>query len=221
MKIVSILASSILFGLSQAFAPNAKVSHTSNVPTSFSGSPSPLFRKQPRLTTIKSMVEEDESYKQEQNQNLPRKVTGFGFTAIRSSIRATTGLSLTAMRTTLRALTGVSITTVVKSLLGLLPPWTRYFFQPFLILYYVPLTILKGLIGPTPTAKKEARSSHDGLVQYWKEALESAENKVSDWPVHVMADGSIKYDLEDDRMNDKIVEAVEMKYESARKDSSA
>ena len=220
MKIVSILASSILFGLSQAFTPNARVSHISNVPTSFSGSSSPLFRKQPRLTTIKSMVE-DKTFKQEQNQNFPRKVTGLGFTAIRSSIRATTGLSLTAMRTTLRALTGVSITTVVKSLLGLLPPWTRYFFQPFLILYYVPLTILKGLIGPTPTAKKEARSSHDGLVQYWKDAVELAENKVSDWPLHVMADGSIKYDLEDDRMNDKIVEAVEMKYEIARKESSA
>ena len=54
--------------------------------------------------------------------------------------------------------------------------------------YYVPLTILKGMIGSTP--------------------------------LHVMADGSMKYDLEDDRMNDKIVEAIEMKHEIEKKEAS-
>lgn len=84
-------------------------------------------------------------------------------------------------------------------------------------MYYVPLTILKGLIGSTPTSKMEDRSSHETLVQYWKDAVKLAEDRSADWPLHVMADGSMKYDLEDDKMNDKIVEAVEMRNESEQK----
>ena len=81
-------------------------------------------------------------------------------------------------------------------------------------MYYVPLTILKGLIGTSPTAKSDARKAHESLVDYWKQAIQLAESKNADWPLHVMADGNIKYDLQDDRMNDAIVEAIEMKHRS-------
>jgi len=140
------------------------------------------------------------------------KLTGLSFTVIRASVRATTGLSITAMRTFLRTFTGVSVTGTMKKLFGLLPPWGRYFLQPFLIMYYVPLVLLKGLVGSTSTSKKDARASHEQLVDYWKEAIQMAENQSVSWPLHVMADGSLQYDLEDENMNDSIVEAIEMKY---------
>jgi hypothetical protein len=227
------IAGCLLFGTTQSFTPPDprncahRASPFLNILDAKSsaclGSSSPLFRKRieslPQLAGLKSTAN-DESNEQDPNANLARKVTGLGFTAIRSSVRATTGLSLTAIRTFLRTLTGVSISRVMKSILALLPPWTRYFFQPFLILYYVPLTILKGMIGSTPTAKMEARSTHESLVQYWKDAIKSAEDHSADWPLHVMADGSMKYDLEDDRMNDKIVEAIEMKHEIEKKEAS-
>jgi hypothetical protein len=140
------------------------------------------------------------------------KLTGISLTAIRASVRATTGFSLTALRTTLRTLTGVSITRVVKTLVGLLPPWFRYFLQPFLILYYVPILVLREMIGSTSTSKKEAYEEHDKLVNYWKEAIQLAENRCESWPLHVKTDGTLQYDLDDDRMNDVIVDAIEMKH---------
>lgn len=145
------------------------------------------------------------------------KLTGISLTAIRASIRATTGLSLTALRTTLRTLTGVSMTGVVKTLLGLLPPWFRYFLQPFLIMYYVPLLVLRGLIGSSSTSKKEANEEHQRLVNYWKEAIQMAETRCDSWPLHVKADGTLQYDLDDDRMSDVIVEAIEMKHLDEKK----
>lgn len=171
---------------------------------------SPLFTSSLKLSAA------EDSKGEEKRVSFPRKATGFGSTAIRSSVRATTGLSLTAMRTTLRTLTGVSISGSIKSMLATLPPSFRYFVQPFLILYYVPLTVLKGLIGPTPNAKRDARSTHENLVQYWKDAVQLAEDKQSNWPLHVLADGSMKYDLDDDGMNDVIVEAMEMKHKSEK-----
>jgi hypothetical protein len=140
------------------------------------------------------------------------KITGISLTALRTSLRATTGFSLTALRTALRTLTGVSITGVVKTLVGLLPPWFRYFLQPFLILYYVPLLVLKGMVGSTSTSKREASEEHDKLVNYWKDAIMLAETRSASWPLHVKADGTLKYDLDDDKMNDVIVEAIEMKH---------
>ena len=148
------------------------------------------------------------------------KLTGLSITVIRASVRTTTGLSITAIRTSLRTLTGVSVTGTMKALFGLLPPWGRYFLQPFLIMYYAPLLILKGLVGSTSSSKKEDRASHEQLVDYWKEAIKMAESRSATWPLHVMADGSLQYDLEDENMNDAIVKAIEMKYMHDKKKAS-
>lgn len=146
-----------------------------------------------------------------------RNFTGLSLTSIRASIKATTRLSLTAMRTFLRALTGVSVTGTMKALVGLLPPWGRYFLQPFLIIYYVPLVILKGLVGATSTTRKDASVVHEQLVDYWKEAITMAENQSANWPLHVMSNGRLQYDLDDNNMNDAIVDAIEMKYDFDKK----
>lgn len=140
------------------------------------------------------------------------KLTGVSFSAVRATVRGTTGISLTAIRTFLRALTGVSISRTVKSLVGLLPPWFRYFLQPFLVFYYVPLLILKGLVGSTSTSKQEAMASHLKLVEYYKEAVKLANSKDSEFPIHMVEDGTFTYDLEDGNMNDALVRAIQMKH---------
>ena len=139
-------------------------------------------------------------------------LTGLSLSGIRASARVTTRVSLTATRKFLRTLTGVSVTGAMKALVGLLPPWCRYFLQPFLIIYYVPLVVLKGFIGSTSTTKKDASVVHEKLVDYWKEAIKMAENQSASWPLHVTSDGRLQYDLDDDNMNDAIVDSIELKY---------
>jgi len=122
-----------------------------------------------------------------------RKLTGFSLTALRATLRAATGFSLTALRATLRAATGISVTGTMKTILGLFPTWFRYFLQPFLVLYYAPLMILRGLVGPTRTARADARAAHEAIVEGWKDAVRVAEGAQEGgyWPVHVDDDGNI------------------------------
>lgn len=120
------------------------------------------------------------------------KLTGLSMTAIRKSIRTTTGLSLTATRTALRGLTGVSVNASLKTLFGIFPPWFRYFLQPFFILYYTPLMIIKYFIGSTKDAKKEALAAHEKIVEGWKDAIKAAEVAQDFWPLHVTDDGKIE-----------------------------
>lgn len=133
----------------------------------------------------------------------------FVFSAARASVRATTGFSLTAFRASLYALT-VSATQLLKRLIGVLPPWARYFVQPFLVMYYTPLTILRAFL----SSQEDAKASHEKLLDGWREAITSADEKIDNWPIHVSADGSINADVsETSIITNSIVEAIEMKYE--------
>lgn len=165
-----------------------------------------------RVMQNKPEIEEAETLAKPSIRRELGKLTGVSFSAVRATLRKTTGISLTAIRTFLRALTGVSISRTVKSLVGLLPPWFRYFLQPFLVFYYVPLLILKGLVGSTSTSKQEAMTSHLKLVEYYKEAVKLANSKDSDFPIHMVEDGTFTYDLEDGNMNDALVRAIQMKH---------
>lgn len=134
--------------------------------------------------------------------------TPFVFSAARASIRATTGFSLTAFRASLFALT-VSATQLLKRLVGVLPPWARYFVQPLLVLYYTPLTILRAFV----SSQADAKASHEKLLDGWREAISSADEKIDNWPIHVSADGSINADVsERSIITNSIVEAIEMKH---------
>lgn len=119
-------------------------------------------------------------------------ITGLSMTAIRKSIRTTTGLSLTATRTTLRGLTGLSVTAAMKNLFGVFPPWFRYFIQPFFIMYYTPLMILKYYIGSTKGSKQEALAAHETVIEGWKDAIRAAEVAQESLPLHVTDDGTIE-----------------------------
>ena len=112
---------------------------------------------------------------------------------LRATLRGITGFSLTAVRASLRAATGVSITTIVKTIVGAFPLWLRYFMQPFLILYYTPLMIMKSWVGETKTSRAEAMAAHEKLVEGWKKAIVAAENAQAGgyWPIHVDSDSNI------------------------------
>uniref|UniRef100_A0A7S4NE70 Uncharacterized protein n=2 Tax=Odontella aurita TaxID=265563 RepID=A0A7S4NE70_9STRA len=122
-----------------------------------------------------------------------RALTGFSLTAFRATMRATTGFSLTAVRAACRVATGISVTGTMKWMLGLFPTWFRYFLQPFLVLYYAPLMIVRAWVGPTATSRAEALAKHERVVEGWKDAVRVAEGAQEGgyWPVHVDDDGSI------------------------------
>ena len=112
-----------------------------------------------------------------------RKATGFSLTAFRAAWRAATGISLTALYASALAATSAFVREAMALILSPFPPWFRYFLQPFLILYYAPLIILRNLTGPT---RKRARETHKVFVEGFKSAVDAAEKKADGyWPVHV------------------------------------
>jgi hypothetical protein len=101
-----------------------------------------------------------------------RQATGFSSTAFRSAWRTATGVSLSALYATTALIAGLWIRTISATVLGIFPAWFRYFIQPFLVLYYAPIFILRGLSGPT---RKNARAKHELVIDGWKEAIGFAE----------------------------------------------
>jgi hypothetical protein len=142
------------------------------------------------------------------------------FSPLRATLRGITGFSLTALRASLRAATGISITSTTKALVGLFPLWFRYFMQPFLVLYYAPLMMMRSWVGETKTSKAEQMAAHEKLVEGWKHAVEVAEAAQANeyWPVHVDADGNIVASMppqpEDvwtqSPLNEAVLESVEV-----------
>ena len=142
------------------------------------------------------------------------------FYPLRATLRGITGFSLTALRTSLRAATGISITSTTKAIVGLFPLWFRYFMQPFLVLYYAPLMLMRSWVGETKTSKAEKRAAHEKLVEGWKHAIEVAEAAQANeyWPIHVDEDGNIVASMppepEDvwtqNPLNEAVLESVEV-----------
>jgi len=146
-------------------------------------------------TWLNSEMVDDEAVVTGSTRNFFRKITGMSLSATRASLRATFGISLTAIRASLRAATGISISEILKSIVGIFPLWVRYFMQPFLVLYYTPLLILRELVGRRKGAKKEARLAHEKVVDGFKSAIEIAQAANKDdgyWPVRVNEDGWIE-----------------------------
>lgn len=122
-----------------------------------------------------------------------RQITGFSLTAFRATMRAATGISLTAIYASAFAATSAFVRKTMTWILAPLPAWFRYFLQPFLILYYAPLFILRNLAGPTG---KRAKETHELFVDGFKSAVEAAEKKADGyWPVHVNGKSSFVSDI--------------------------
>jgi len=122
-------------------------------------------------------------------RNRLRAATGFSFTVFRATLRGVTGISLTALYAGALAATGLWIRKIMSVGLGVFPTGFRYFLQPFLVLYYTPLILLKGLA--SPTTRKRAVAKHETVLEAWKEAVVVAEKTERDgyWPVVVSDDG--------------------------------
>lgn len=143
-----------------------------------------------------------------------RAITGFSLTALRKTIRTATGISATAIYATSLAATGVWIRQAMKVLLDVFPTWFRYFLQPFLVLYYVPLFILRNVAGPT---RSIAKRKHEVIMQSWKEAVEAADKSRADWPLHVQ-NGEFEIDNDGVDVNEAVAEAVQLSFEAQETD---
>jgi hypothetical protein len=122
-------------------------------------------------------------------RNRLRRATGFSFTVFRATLRGITGISLTALYAGALAASGLWIRKTMSVGLGVFPSGFRYFLQPFLILYYTPLILVKSLA--SPTTRKRAVAKHETVLEAWKEAVVVAEKTERNgyWPVVVSDDG--------------------------------
>jgi hypothetical protein len=122
-------------------------------------------------------------------RNRLRKATGFSFTIFRATLRSLTGISLTAIYAGALAATGLWIRKTMSTLLSVFPSGFRYFLQPFLVMYYTPLIIVRSLA--SPINRKRAVAKRETILAAWKEAVVVAEKTERDgyWPVVVSEEG--------------------------------
>jgi len=122
-------------------------------------------------------------------RNRLRDATGFSFTVFRATLRGITGISLSALYAGALAASGLWIRKTMSVILSVFPSGFRYFLQPFLVLYYTPLILLKSLT--SPTTRKRAVVKHETVLEAWKEAVVVAEKTKEDgyWPVVVNDEG--------------------------------
>jgi len=122
-------------------------------------------------------------------RNRLRQATGFSFTVFRATLRGITGISLTALYAGAIAASGLWIRQTMSVLLSVFPSGFRYFLQPFLVMYYTPLILVKSLT--SPTNRKQAVAKHNSVRDVWKDAVVVAEKTKNDgyWPVVVDDDG--------------------------------
>jgi len=151
----------------------------------------------PQSTSIfMSSSHETENNKNNRRQSFRvrmRQATGFSLTAFRATMRAATGISLSAIYGSALVTTSAVVRKFMAMVLAPLPAWFRYFLQPFLILYYAPLFILRNLAGPTG---KRARETHEVFVDGFKAAVDAAEQKAGGyWPVHVNGKGELFFEF--------------------------
>lgn len=124
-----------------------------------------------------------------------RKSTGISLTAIRAAMRAATGVSLTAMYLSVFGFTSQWVRDSMKFVLSLFPPsvssyiseiWElrtklfltfcekfRYFLQPFLVLYYAPLFMLR--TWTSPQLRRERRDLKTALRGDWDRSFRAAD----------------------------------------------
>lgn len=138
-----------------------------------------------------------------------RRLTGFSLTAVRATLRAATGISLSAVYASTLAATGAWIRQTMRVLLSPLPTWLRYFVQPFLVLYYAPLFILRNWASPS---RSLAKRKHDLFVEGWKHAVEVADESTSYWPLHVVQ-GHLESDINELDVNQAVADSVELALE--------
>ena len=124
-------------------------------PCLFAHSESPLTNQQNSSSSSSSSSSKIRSHL--------RTMTGFSFTALRATWRAATGISLTAVSGACWAATSGAVRSSMAATLQIFPAWARYFLQPFLILYYVPLFMVRTLTDRTTMNAQQRK--HEAWIQ--------------------------------------------------------
>jgi hypothetical protein len=151
-----------------------------------------------------------------------KEITGFSLTAFRSSARAITGISASAIYSSTAVATSFYIRQVLKFILQLCPPALRYFLQPFLVLYFVPLFILRTITNQSRFREEDLdeqdsstinstwqEKQHESFVTAWKQAVKKADTSTSYWPIHVDSSTDDFYkDYDELPINDAILESI-------------
>ena len=102
-------------------------------------------------------------------QDRLRQARGFLLTALQTAGRTANGISFAAIYGMAVAVSGLWIRTATSIILAIFPAWFRYFLQPFLIAYYLPIFIIRGLTGPT---RKQAEAKRKAMEERWKDIIE-------------------------------------------------
>lgn len=152
-----------------------------------------------------------------------RRATGFSLTAFRAALRAATGISLTAIYATSLAASGLWIRKITSACLSIFPAWFRYFLQPFLIVYYLPIFVVRSWTAPS---RRDGKINHEALKNSWKDAVEFAEKTESRgyWPVQINEDGDFELvmppepsTLPNAKLADAVADSVEQAMENGFK----
>ena len=85
--------------------------------------------------------------------------------------------------------------------------------QPFLVMYYAPLFILRNIAAPK---RREQKQAHDTLVESWKQAVAVAEHSTSYWPIHLSENGDIESNENEVDLNEAVAKSVEIALEINR-----
>ena len=101
--------------------------------------------------------------------------------AVGATLRAATVIPLTAIYATALTATSIMVRTTMTFVLSLLPPSMRFFLQPLLILYYVPLFVLRSLTGPT---RKQEQQTNLLYLQDWQDVVEPSQTEDDYWPTN-------------------------------------
>jgi len=107
-----------------------------------------------------------------------RATTGFSLTTFRATMRAATGISLSAIYVSMAGFTSVLVRDAMKIILSILPTGFRYFLQPFLVLYFFPLFLLR--TWSSPSLRRERRDLKAALKEDWYRGVEAAEAKLDE-----------------------------------------
>ena len=113
-----------------------------------------------------------------------RQGTGFLLTALQTVGRTANDISHMAIYGIAVAASGLWIRKTTSIILAIFPAWFRYFLQPFLIAYYVPIFIIRGLTGPT---RRQAEANRAAMKERWKDVIEFGKQTENSgyWPVQV------------------------------------
>jgi hypothetical protein len=115
-------------------------------------------------------------------------------TALLATLWATTRVSLAAVYAVSLAVTGAWIRQTMKVILGIFPAWFRCFLQPFLIVYYVPLFLLRSIARNTQV---KAKRKQKRVLDSWRQnAAQLADETAASWPLRVANDGFLRSDFQ-------------------------